>query len=268
MRLTLAMLVVLVFASVVCAGQAPRVTVAEIHPKSIDGSINEYASAPPDIVLTPQGEGARKGRLWIRNIGKGLLIAGDIEGGPPDFPRDKDSLLAKDHVEIWLTAGVNPVLPPIGWSHQFGENTLADGADSCADDLDGTGISRDSSPEGLRKCREWAAKQQKYRRYFQRLFLRQWLLAPDYAVESFAAPAYEEIASRFASKEEIPAALKPRGNPKFWYSPSAKGYTFQVLIPYEIFPPLPSLDLPALPLLFDSFGPAPARKKLFPFSTH
>ena len=42
MRFTLAMLVVLVFGSVVCAGQAPRVTVAEIHPKVIDGSINEY----------------------------------------------------------------------------------------------------------------------------------------------------------------------------------------------------------------------------------
>src|SRR5260370_12612994 len=215
MRLALAMLVVLVFASVVCAGQAPRVSVAEIHPKSIDGSINEYAAALPDIVLTPQGEGARKGRLWIRNIGKGLLIAGDIEGGPPDFPRDKDSLLAKDHVEIWLTAGVDRVLPPIGWGHQFGENTLADGADSCADDLDGTGISRDSSPEGLRKCREWAAKQQKYRRYFQRLFLRQWLLPPDSAVASFAAPAYQETASPFPTKNEIPSPLTPLSNPQF-----------------------------------------------------
>jgi hypothetical protein len=266
MRLTLAMLVVLVFASVVCARQAPRVTVAEIHPTVIGGSINEYTSAPPDIILTPPGEGARRGRLWIRNIGKGLLIAGDIEGGPPDFPRDKDSLLAKDHVEIWLTAGVDPVLPPIGWGHQFGENTLPDGADSCADDLDETDISRDPSPDAQRKCREWAAKQEKYRRYFQRLFLRQWLLAPDYAVESFAAPAYEEIASRFASKEEIPAALKLRGNPKFWYSPSAKGYTFQVLIPYGIFPPLPSLDLRDLRLLVDVFSAAPAGKKMGAFS--
>jgi hypothetical protein len=266
MRLTLAMLVVIVSASVVCAGQAPRVTVAESHPTALGGSINEYASATPDIILMPQGEGARKGRVWIRNIGKGLLIAGDIEGGAPDFPRDRDSLIAKDHVEVWLTAGVDPVLPPIGWGHQFGENTLANGADSCADNLDETGISRDSSPEGLRKCREWASKQQKYRRYFQRLFLRQWLLAPDYAVESFAAPAYEEIASRFASKAEIPASLKPRGTPKFWYSPSAKGYTFQVLIPYESFPPLPSLELRDLRLLVDVFSAAPAGKKMGAFS--
>jgi hypothetical protein len=263
MRFTLAMLVVLVFASVVCAGQAPRVAVVEIHPKTIDGSIDEYTSAPPDIILTPQGEGARRGRLWIRNIGKGLLIAGDIEGGPPDFPRNTDSLLAKDHIEIWLTAGVDPVLPPIGWGHQFGENTLPKGADSCADDLEAP---RDPSPDAQRECREWAAKQQKYRRYFQRLFLRQWLLAPDYGIESFAAPAYEEISSRFASKEEIPQVLKPRGIPKFWYSRSPKGYTFQILIPYGIFPPLPSLDLRDLRLLVDVFSAAPMGKKMGAFS--
>ncbi len=263
MRLTLAMLVVLVFVSVVCAQQAPRVTVGEIHPTVIGGSINEYTSAPPDIILTPQGEGARRGRVWIRNSGNGLLIVGDIEGGPPDFPRDRDSLLAKDHVEIWLTAGVDPVLPPIGWGHQFGENILPKGPDSCADDLEAP---RDASPDAQRKCREWAVQQQKYRRYFQRLFLRQWLLAPEYAIESFAAPAYEEIASRFASKEEIPEVLKPRGNPKFWYSPSSKGYTFQVLIPYEIFPPLPSLDLRDLRLLVDVFDAAPAGKKMGAFS--
>lgn len=76
MRLTLAMLLVFAFASVVCGQQAPRVLVAESHATVIGGSISEYASAPPDIILSPQGEGARKGRLWIRNIGKGLLIAG------------------------------------------------------------------------------------------------------------------------------------------------------------------------------------------------
>jgi hypothetical protein len=92
MRLTLAMLVVLVFAYVVCAGQAPHVTVAEISPTVIGGSINEYTSAPPDILPTPQGEGSRTGRLWIRNTGKGLLIAGDVEGGAPDFPRDNRRL--------------------------------------------------------------------------------------------------------------------------------------------------------------------------------
>jgi hypothetical protein len=266
MRFTLITLLVLVFASVVYARQASRVTVAEIHPTVIGGSINEYISAPPDIILTPQGEGSRRGRLWIRNSGNGLLIIGDIEGGPPDFPRNKDSLLAKDHVEIWLTAGVDPVLPPIGWGHQFSENALPKGADSCADNLEETGTPRDQSADSQRECREWAAKQEKYRRYFERLFVRQWLLASHYAVASFAAPAYEQIVSRFARKEEIPEVLKPRGTPKFWYWPSAKGYTFQVLIPYEIFPPLPSLDLRDLRLLVDVFSAAPPGKKMGAFS--
>jgi len=263
MRMSFALQAVLAFSSAVCAQRGPDVTVGEIHPATIDGSINEYTSVPPDINLTPQAEGARRGRLLDSNIGKGLLIAGDIEDGPPDFPHNKDSLLAKDHIEIWLAAAVDPALPPIGWGHQFGENTLPNGADSCVDNLEAP---RDSSPEALRACREWAAKQQKYRRYFQRLFLRQWVLAPDYAIESYAAPAYEEIASRFASKQEIPELLKPRGTPRFWYSPSAKGYTFQVLIPYGIFPPLPSLDLRNLRLLVDVFSAAPAGKKMGTFS--
>jgi hypothetical protein len=263
MRFTLAVLSVLFFTCVVCARQAQRVTVAEAHPTVISGSISEYTSTPPDIILTPQSEGARRGRLWIRNIGKGLLIAGDIEGGPPDFPHNKDSLLAKDHVEIWLTADVDPVLPLIGWGHQFGENTLPNGADSCADNLEETGIPRDPSPNAQQKCREWAASQQKYRLYFQRLFLRQWLLAPDYALESFAAPAYEEIVSRYGDN---PKVLKPRGVPKFWYSPSPKGYTFQALIPYGIFPPLPSLDLHGLRVLVDVFAAAPTGKKMGAFS--
>jgi hypothetical protein len=118
----------------------------------------------------------------------------------------------------------------------------------------------------VQKCREWATQQQNYRRYFQRLFLRQWLLAPGYVVESFAAPAYEQIVSRVAN-DEIPKALNPRGAPEFQYSQSPKGYTFQVVIPYGIFPPLPSLELRDLRLLVDVFSAATPGKKMGAFST-
>ncbi len=260
MRFILANLLALIFVPVVCAQQAPRVTVTEIHPATLFGSVNEYTSAPPDVILVPLGEGARRGRLWIRNTGNGLLISGEIEGGPPDFPGDKRSLFVKDHVEVWLAADVDGVLPPIGWGNQFGENTLAKGADSCEDYLKEAGAPVDDSPQSVQKCRDWAAQQQKYRRYFQRLFLRQWLLAPGHAIESFAAPAYEQIVSRVAN-EDIPKALNPRGVPESHYSPSPKGYTFQVLIPYVIFPPLLSLELRDLRLLVDVFSAAAPGKK-------
>jgi hypothetical protein len=45
------------------------------------------------------------------------------------------------------------------------------------------------------------------------LFLRQLWVTPDYAVESFGTPAYDEIIAHFAGdqpgSEEIPAQLRP-----------------------------------------------------------
>ena len=149
MRFILANLLALVFVPVVCAQRAPRVTVTEIHPAALSGSMNEYTPAPPDIILAPQGQGARRGRLWIRNTGNGLLIVGDIEGGPPDFPGDKRSLFVKDHVEVWLAADVDAVLQPIGWGNQFGENALAKGADSCEDYLKEAEAPVENSPESV-----------------------------------------------------------------------------------------------------------------------
>jgi hypothetical protein len=266
MRLASLSLLPLVLSPVVYGQQPVQAPVIEIHPAAPGASVNEYTSTSPDLVLIPRGEGAREGRLWIRNIGNGLLIVGDVEGSRPDFPSDKASLFAKDHVEVWLAADIDPVLPPIGWGNQFGENTLAKGADSCEGYLKEAGAPVDDSPESVQKCRDWAGHQQKYRRYFQRLFLRQWLLAPNLAIESFAAPAYEQIASGFAS-DGIPKVLNPRGAPEFHYWLSPKGYKFQILIPYGVFPPLPSLELHDLRLLVDVFSAATPGKKMGSFSS-
>jgi hypothetical protein len=274
MRIVCAALLFL-FGTTVSARQHSPVSVPEVHRANFGGSISSYSSAAPQIVLTPKSKGARPGRVWIRNVGDGLLIVGDIQGGPADFPRDQNSLFSKDHVEIWLAAGVDPILPAIGWGNQFGQTQLPDGAASCSDpDTEqGSSMFDTSSPKSLLACREWAAKQQTYRRYFQRLFMRQWILAPGYAVESFATPAFQQISSDFAGlydgsiEDESPDALKPGGTPKSWFSKSPKGYTFQVLIPYSIFPPLPSLNVSDLRLLVDVFSAAPAGQKSGAYSS-
>jgi len=57
-----------------------------------------------------------------------------VDGGPPDFPRNKNLILERDHVAIWLAGAKDPELPPIGWGNQFQEEvTLPTGADSCSD---------------------------------------------------------------------------------------------------------------------------------------
>jgi hypothetical protein len=94
MRFTIVDLLILVFASVVCAQQAPRVSVTKIHPRSLAVPLANTLRRGPISFLAPQGEGARF-----------------------DFPSDKSSLFAKDRVEIWLAADPDPVLPPIGWGN-------------------------------------------------------------------------------------------------------------------------------------------------------
>jgi hypothetical protein len=275
MRLFGAITMALFFAPFVCAQQVQTITVPEIHTANFSGSIAGFASTRPDVVLTAKEKGARSGRLWIRNAATGLLIAGDVGGGAPDFPRDQNSLAAKDHIEIWLAAGVDPIFPPIGWGNQFGETQLPDGPGSCAspNSEQGNSMFEPTSSKSLRECREWAAKQQTYRRYFRRLFLRHWVLAPGHAVESFATPAYQQISSSFAGlydgsiDDDSSESLKPRGVPKSWFSASARGYTFEVLIPYTSFPPLRSLELTDLRLLVDVFSAAGPGKKSGPYST-
>lgn len=274
MRTTLAAIVFL-FGATLSARQQGPVSVPETHAANFSASIAAYSSQPPDVILTPKAKGARPGRLWIRNVDNGILIVGDIQGGPPAFSRDKASLLSQDHIEIWLAAGVDPIFPAIGWGNQFGETLLPDGPASCSspDTEQGSSMYQPGSQKSLRACRDWAAEQQNYRKYFRRLFLRQWVLGPGYAQESYATPAYQQISSRFAGlyegsiDDESPDSIRPSGAPKTWFSQSPKGYTFEALIPYSIFPPLPSLDVSDLRLLVDVFSAAKPGQKSAVFST-
>jgi hypothetical protein len=59
-----------------------------------------------------------------------------------------------------------------------------------------------------KKCRRWGSAES-LPSIFNALFLRQHLVTPDHAVESFGTPAYDEIITHFAGdqpgSEEIPA---------------------------------------------------------------
>ena len=269
MRPVIAIALGLLCAPLLCAQEPAAISVPEFHAASFGGSIAAFTAAPPDVVLTGKQSDSRRGRLWIRNAGTGLLIAGEVQGGPPSFPRDQSSLLARDHIEIWLAAGADPIFPPIGWGNQFGQTQLPNGRASCAnpDSEQGNSMFEATSTKSLHECREWVVKQEAYRRYFSRLFLRQWIVAPGFSVESFATPAYQQIVSHYADlyngsiDDEAPELLKPRGALKSWFTPSPKGYTFEVLIPYSSFPPLPSLEVSDLRLLVSVVSTAAPHSK-------
>jgi len=254
----------------------PSGKVPQILNRGLGGSISAYTDQAPDLTLIPHGEGARRGQVWVQNVGSGLLIVGEVDGDRPDFPRNKNLILEKDHVEIWLADGKDPDLPPIGWGNQFEQVTLAKGADSCADWAHHDAANTPAAPEAStaeKRCRTWAATQAEYRSFFKRLFVRQWLVTPDYAVESYATPAYDRITARFASDrpndEEIPAPLEPISQLQMWPGPGKDrvGYRFEIMVPFTSFPPLCSTDLSDLRLMVDVFNPPPAGKKVGAYST-
>jgi len=124
-----------------------------------------------------------------------------------------------------------------------------------------------------RDCRTWATQQEQYRSAFRKLFLRQWLLAPDYSIEAYATPAHELITTKYAPNRktynrEISELLKPRGQVQLSYTPQAgAGYAFQIRIPYSSFPPINTLQLENLWLMVDVFNAALPGKKMGAFSS-
>jgi hypothetical protein len=110
------------------------IEVPQVLNRGLGMVIAPYTDRPPDITLVPHGPDARHGHVWVQSVGYGLLIVGEVDGRPPDFPRNKNLILERDHVEIWLAGARDPELPPIGWGNRLQEEvTLPNGADSCED---------------------------------------------------------------------------------------------------------------------------------------
>lgn len=257
------------------------IKVPQVLGRGTGDNISAYVDRPPDLTLIPHGNGGRNGEIWLQNIGSGLLIVGEVDGQHPDFPDSQSMILKKDHVEVWLADAKDPELPPIGWGNQFEEVTLPKGADSCADWAHNKAGDTPAAPDASgaeKRCRSWAERQAHYRTYFKRLFLRQWLVTPDYAVESFALPAYDQILARYfgegsnVSQESIVETmfpLKPVDQPRAWFGPgkNGSGYTFEILIPFTSFPPLSSTELRGLRVMVDVFNSAEPDKTVIPYST-
>lgn len=175
-----------------------------------------FAEGVPDgVSLIPNGAGARTGRVWIGNTGESIRIVGEVDGGPPDWPKGKDSILSKDHVEVWLAGNADVDLPPPVWSARFSGGARS--ADQCKDVASGSSPGEDHAQD----CRDWFETQEKdYRPLFQKLFVRQWLLANGVSEESYATPAYAAVSEKY--KPDGLAALKPHGDVQFrWQARAA-----------------------------------------------
>ncbi len=211
------------------------------------------------------------GKIWVRKSEAGLVIAGQVEGAKPDFPKSAVELMAKDHVELWLAAVPDPVLPVIGWGNQFGDNELPQGEISCATEKNIAGDPPDQ--QDIQQCVEWVKRQKSYRAQLKRLFARQWQLAPGMGRETFSVPAYQAIQKNFVGSDkdfppEPPKELRPQESaPELKTKPEAHGYDFEILVPWKLFPPVNSTAPREFYLLVEVFAAAPPGRKIGAYAT-
>jgi hypothetical protein len=213
----------------------------------LDGATREWQAQPANLTLKPKSAGARTGKVWLAQAPQGLVIAGAVGGPVPTFAQNPKDMPQGDHVEMWIALADDIPLPPIGWYNKFGTTGL--------DDED----SRLSSNPSEKVA--WLAKQQQYRRQLLRLFMRQWQLAPSVAVETYAQPAFAAL-----PEGDKLQTLSPRGQPLTGFATTPAGYTFEILIPWEILPPSNRLKLTELWVLVDVFSPGDTGR-YGPFST-
>ncbi|MBC7926024.1 MAG: hypothetical protein H7039_10250 [Bryobacteraceae bacterium] len=190
--------------------------------------------------LTPLRAGGRTGSVTVHSGPEGLIIKGKVAGGLPEFARTANEMAAKDHIGIWLASASDPVLPMIGWGNQFGMwNCASENIDAKAREL----------------CPAFVEDMEAYRAIFRRLFVRQYQLAPNISVETFATAAYSSIEREYQKPGlDKLILLKPIVAPVFDFMPTTNGYEFTALLPWTALPPVNSLKLDRLRVMVDVFS--------------
>jgi hypothetical protein len=260
-RVTSAVTLVAVLAS----GEAGAATITSSSPTGVvDGRTSEWAGRAPDLKLEPKGKGAREGSVWIAQSPQGVIVAGEVLGPLASFARDAVGMPNGDHVEVWVSLVDSIPWPPVGWGHQFGP-VLLENADACEKpDTDGNDPPFGAGAADVAECRRWYSQQASYRRKLERLFTRQWQIAPGVAVETFATPALEAMINEEKAEAQ---ALVPSVLPQAHFDVGRPGgYGFEILVPWSALPPADQLALDRLNIMIDVFSPG-RDGKYGPFAT-
>jgi hypothetical protein len=106
----------------------------------------------------------------------------------------------------------------------------------------------DCNPDDKLKsaCVAWIARQEAYRKLLLKQFERGWQIAPDGAAEVSALPAWKTMTPEQQQALDLPS---PDELPRRKFQTGANGtVTFEILIPWQIFPPADELSLSSLRL--------------------
>jgi hypothetical protein len=194
---------------------------------ALDGAIDEWKGIPPHRTLKFGGDRRGSETIWIAQKRDGLVVAGQILGPGPEFAKTAAELLTKLRVEIWLSV-VEPFdLPELPYDTTRCERP-------------------DLVPEQKKICLGWLQDQPLYRERLQRQFARMWRIAPAAAQESYALPAYDAL-SDIQRYKALPFFPRPAQVPiSRFRTASAQEMSFEIAIPFSLFPPADHLNLESL----------------------
>jgi hypothetical protein len=178
---------------------------------------------PPTMPIA--GPPGRQGEAWFVETEAGIQIYGRIEGGDANYARFPAEAGIKDYIGLWLTLSLDIPMPEMGWGDQFGMKT-------CSEVPPGTAV-----PEA---CREWEARQGKYREQLRRLFLRHWMLGSGLAFETYASSAYRQVQYFLSSFD---ALFFPRLQPALQGPDLLGSDDFRIDIRWSDLPPANELAL-------------------------
>jgi hypothetical protein len=197
------------------------------------------AEDPQKAVPLVNRSGSPFGSVAVEQVDSGLVIAGTVADATA--------------VEVSLADGQPPSFPPVGWGHQFGYETLNVEADC---EKSQAGDARSAKDRAA--CVSWFREQLAYRGVLSRLFGRRWRIDSDTVEETYARPAFDRMGAK--ARADL-APLEPRVKPEAKSrarAGAADGFTFELRIPWEAFPPLRSLDVREVRIGIRPLNRAPA----------
>ncbi|MCG8469159.1 MAG: hypothetical protein MJB57_13295 [Gemmatimonadetes bacterium] len=216
-----------------------------------DGRVAEWRARPVDRVFERE-PGRPQALVWVGQVDGGLAVAAELRGLADETPA----------LAVSVAGAAPPALPPLGWGHQFGFETLADSVPCAPEDL----------PFGEDECRVWVDRQLEHREQIRPLFERTW----EIPLSGPATPREIRATEAFAAlPDPTPVgALEPIGLPRALSRPLAgapDGYGVEVLIPWSVFPPVPAPDLEAVRIAVawadESSGDVEGAGAIEPFET-
>ncbi|MBA3551069.1 hypothetical protein H0W32_02585, partial [Patescibacteria group bacterium] len=189
--------------------EAETIVLSQGNTMRFDGDVTEWMQERPTYTLTKKSTDSRDGSVWIDQTEQGLVIAGSVMGGAPDWPKNISNLTFKDHIEVWIADNQPLELPDIGWGHQFGHPTLKSEEECASEDVGSFSLA------DVESCKTWFRDQVRYRDSFKKLFQRQWQIAPDVQAEVYATPAYQTLKATSStmsipSEQSKVALLQPK----------------------------------------------------------